>query len=119
VTFQGVLRHPRKSQAQEVTLVLEEAGPGAIRRPQRIPLLIPPSGVEQATVTSEAHSYGLNRELLGAIAATGGGVYDLQQDRVLFYTGVSAPVGQAFWPWLLVLASVAYLGAFAARRLEQ
>src|SRR6185436_19031295 len=67
-TFAGTMRLPREQTSQTSTLVIEEAGPDALRRPQRIPLVIPPAGSLTETATTEAYSYGLNEPLLRRIA---------------------------------------------------
>jgi len=118
-TFQGVATVPRRLEAQVATLVLQEFGPDQLSRPQRIPLLIPPASDVDTTLAAEAYSYGLNQPLLAAIAQAGGGhLLDSAQGTAFFQSQPPERRGQPLWPWLLVVATLAYLTAIALRRLD-
>ena len=117
-TFAGTMRLPREQAAQTGTLVIEEAGPDALRRPQRVPLVIPPAGSLTETATTEAYSYGLNEVLLRQIAETTGGVYDPGQEASLLTARRADPPGTPFWPWLLVAGAASYTVAIVLQRLN-
>ncbi|MCC7372412.1 MAG: VWA domain-containing protein [Chloroflexi bacterium] len=117
-TFVGTMRLPREQAAQTGILVLEEAGPDALRRPQRIPLVIPPAASLTETATSEAYSYGLNEPLLRRVAEVTGGVYDPPPDATPLAARPAAPPSTPFWPWLLTIGGSLYLAAIALQRLN-
>ncbi|MGE3913777.1 MAG: VWA domain-containing protein, partial [Chloroflexota bacterium] len=117
-TFAGTVRLPREAGPQDATLVIEEAGPDALRRPQRIPLVIPPAGALSAAVTTEAYSYGLNEPLLRRIAETTGGIYEPGTDTALAGLRRPDPPGTPLWPWLLVAGAASYVVAITLQRLN-
>lgn len=117
-TFAGTMRLPRESAAQTATLVIEEAGPDALRRPQRIPLVIPPAGPLTESVTTEAYSYGLNEPQLRGIAEVTGGLYDPPADASLASIRRADPPGEPLWPWLLVMGAASYAVAIVLQRLN-
>lgn len=117
-TFAGALRLPREPSAQTGALVIEEAGPDALRRPQRIPLVIPPAGNLTENATTEAYSYGLNEPLLRRITEVTGGAYDPAQQAALLTARRADPPGTPFWPWLLVIGASSYAAAIVLQRLN-
>lgn len=119
-TFFGSIDVPRTARAQPGKLVMREFGADSLARPQRIPILIPPAGSVQSTLSSEAASFGLNEALLHAVTAAGGGDFlaDPGIETALFYSPRAARRIVDAWLWLVALAFVAYLAAVITRRLE-
>ena len=117
-TFVGRVRIPRKPETQRAKLTIREAGPEALPKPQRIPMLIPAEGLISRQLTKEAYSYGRNEPLLQAIAAAGGGIYEPAEGLPLMRKKSFEIRGDPLWPWLIVLALFCYIGAFLLRRLD-
>jgi Mg-chelatase subunit ChlD len=103
--------------AIDATLVLKESGPGALVRPQRIPMLVPPRQPLSGRRAAESFSFGLNEPLLRAMAKAGSGSYDaierMTGDRTLVAGGRID-----LWPFAAALGCVAYLAAILARRVD-
>lgn len=116
--FVGFLPKPGAGLAQRATLVVREAGPDALARPQRIPLYLPPIDDVQDVPTAESYSFGLNEALLRALAGSGGGVYNPDQSASIFHAPTAAEEKRALWPVLAIIAAFCYLGAIALRRFE-
>lgn len=118
-TFNGHIRISRDTRAQSATLILSESGPDALSHPQRVPILIPQAGTGKTSLSRETHSYGLNKQLLQAIAQAGGGTYFETPNGTPIFRGKKAESrAQPLWPLLLVAAIVCYLVAIALRRLD-
>ena len=75
-TFRARLTLPPSDRPIDATLVLKESGPGALVRPQRIPMLVPPRQPLSGRRVAESFSFGLNEPLLRAMAKAGSGSYD-------------------------------------------
>jgi len=97
--------------------VLKESGPGALVRPQRIAMLVPPRQPLSGRRVAESFSSGLNEPLLRAIAQAGSGSYDAVEritgDRTLVAAGRID-----LWPFAAALGCLAYLAAILARRVD-
>jgi len=115
--FRARLTLPPSDRAIEATLVLKESGPGALVRPQRIAMLVPPRQPLSGRRVAESFSAGLNEPLLRAIAQAGGGSYDAVEritgDRTLVAAGRID-----LWPFAAALGCLAYLAAILARRVD-
>ncbi len=117
--FAGFFTPPAVAEVTRAWLVLREIGPDALRRAQRVPLELPPP-LPEGTVpsTAEGWSQGLNRSLLEAITAAGGGLLlDPDDDRALLLHDVGR-LGRArpLRPWLLLAALSLYLVQIGLRR---
>jgi Mg-chelatase subunit ChlD len=101
----------------EATLVLKEWGPGALVRPQRIPMLVPPRQALSGRRVAESFSVGTNDALLRALAQTGSGTYDaverMHPDRT-----IAAGARIDLWPFAAAFGCLSYLGAILARRVD-
>ncbi|MCP4535750.1 MAG: hypothetical protein GY832_01220 [Chloroflexi bacterium] len=117
-TFEGTERVPRTENTQRATLVVEEAGPDALARAQRIPILIPLESDIDDRATTEASSWGLNADLLEEIAQMGGGQFKPGEDLVFSRQLESALERQPLWPCLISLAAVFYLLAIANQKVH-
>lgn len=117
--FAGTIRLPQRPAAGvRARLVLSESGPDALRRAQRIPLDLPPAGDGRRIVGDEAWSFGLNPELLTALAAAGGGrVLEPGEGAVLLHgAGLRGSSGN-WWRWLVGAAIVLLLVQVGVRRI--
>jgi hypothetical protein len=103
--------------AIDATLVLKESGPGALVRPQRIPMLVPPRRPLSGRRVAESFSFGLNEPLLRAMAAAGSGSYDAVE-RMSGVRPILAGGRIDLWPLAAALGCVAYLAAILARRVD-
>ena len=116
-TFRARLTLPPADRPVSATLVLKEAGPDALVRPQRIPMLLPPRQPLSGRRVAESFSFGLNDSLLRAIADAGGGSFDTVErmtgDRT-FVAGSRIDL----WPFAAALGGLAYLAAIFARRVD-
>ena len=116
-TFRARLTLPSSDRAFDATLVLKESGAGALVRPQRIPVLLPPRQPLSGRRVAESFSFGLNEPLLRAMAQAGSGSYDaverLSGDRPLVAGGRID-----LWPFAAALGCIAYLAAILARRVD-
>ena len=116
-TFRARLALPASDRAINATLVLKESGPGALLRPQRIPMLVPPRQPLSGRRVAESFSFGLNEPLLRAMAEAGSGGYDAVErmtgDRI-FVAGGRIDL----WPFAAALGCVGYLAAILARRVD-
>jgi von Willebrand factor type A domain len=116
-TFRARLTLPPSDRPIDATLVLKESGPGALVRPQRIPMLVPPRQPLSGRRVAESFSSGLNEPLLRAIAQAGSGSYDaverLTGNRV-FVAGGRIDL----WPLAAALGCLGYLAAILARRVD-
>ena len=108
----------RNSRSQNATLILSESGPDALSRPQRIPILIPPSTVVETAPLKEAYSYGLSELLLREIAESSGGSYDPPNGTPFIRERTVESRSEPLWPFLVIVAAICYLGAIALRRLD-
>jgi Mg-chelatase subunit ChlD len=115
-TYRGLIRVTRTQQPRRGILFIREFGPGALPRPQRIPILIPPAGKISASTRSEAHTYGKNTELLQKISEIGGGHYDAPSGTPFFNKKPSANKGTPLWILLVSIAAFTYLAAIALKR---
>ena len=115
--FRARLTLPPSERPIDATLVLKESGPGALVRPQRIPLLVPPRQPLSGRRVAESFSFGLNEPLLRAIAKTGSGSYDAVErmtgDRLIVAGGRID-----LWPFAAALGCLGYLAAILARRVD-
>jgi hypothetical protein len=115
-TFRGRLALPALRETTAGTLVLQETGPEAIRRAQRISILIPPGLSVDGQRKPESFSAGLNEPVLRAIASAGAGSYDSPGD---IEDGSSARSAQwPLWPPLVVVAMACVLGAAFLKRID-
>lgn len=116
--FSGTLRLPRRpAAATRGRLVVAEGGPDALRRPQRIPIVIPPAGDVGRIVGDEAWSFGLAADLLRDVAALSGGrVLEPGEDAVVLHGAGVPPASRSLWPWLVAAAIVLVLAQVAVRR---
>jgi Mg-chelatase subunit ChlD len=116
-TFRARLTLPASDRAADATLVLKESGPGALVRPQRIPMLVPPRQPLAGRRVAESFSSGLNDPLLRAMAKAGSGSYDAVErmagDRVVVAAGRID-----LWPLAAALGCLGYLAAILARRVD-
>jgi VWA domain containing CoxE-like protein/von Willebrand factor type A domain len=116
-TFRARLTLPPSDWPIDATLVLKESGPGALVRPQRIPILVPPRQPLSGRRVAESFSFGLNEPLLRAIATAGSGSYDaferMTGDRTIVAGGRID-----LWPLAAVLGCLGYLTAILARRVD-
>jgi hypothetical protein len=116
-TFRARFTLPPSDRAIDATLVLKESGPGALVRPQRIPMLLPPRQPLSGRRVAESFSFGLNEPLLRAMAKAGSGSYDAVQ-RVTGDRAIVAGGRTDLWPLAAALGCVAYLAAILARRVD-
>jgi hypothetical protein len=116
-TFRARFTLPASDRAIEATLVLKESGPGAIVRPQRIPMLVPPRQPLSGRRVAESFSFGLNEPLLRAMATAGSGSYDAVERMAGDRTSVAG--GRIdLWPIAAALGCLGYLAAILARRVD-
>lgn len=116
-TFRARLTLPPSERAIDATLVLKEWGPGALVRPQRIPMLLPPRQQLSGRRVAESFSFGLNEALLRAMAKAGSGSYD-EVERMSGDRSIVAGGRIDLWPLAAALGCVAYLAAILARRVD-
>lgn len=118
-TFVGSLHLPRRATPQHAVLVLNERGPDALPRPQRIPIALPPSpaSLPSTTLTHEDFTYGTNSVLLQDLANMTGGTYQPGDSFVLFPAAGATTKHVILWPWFLVLGAFCYVLAIMIRRL--
>jgi Mg-chelatase subunit ChlD len=115
--FRARLTLPPSERPMDATLVLKESGPGALVRPQRIPMLVPPRRPASGRRVAESFSFGLNEPLLRAIANTGSGSYDAVERMT--GDGVIVARGRIdLWPFAAALGCLGYLAAILARRVD-
>jgi hypothetical protein len=116
-TFRARLTLPPSDRPIEATLVLKESGSGALVRPQRIPMLVPPRQAVSGRRVAESFSFGLNEPLLRAMANAGRGSYDaverMSGDRIVVAGGRID-----LWPFAAALGCIGYLAAILARRVD-
>jgi hypothetical protein len=103
--------------AIDATLVLKESGPGALARPQRIPMLVPPRRPLSGRRVAESFSVGVNEPLLRAMATAGSGSYDTVE-RMSGHRPIVTGGRVDLWPLAAALGCVAYLAAILARRVD-
>jgi Mg-chelatase subunit ChlD len=101
----------------DATLVLKESGPGALARPQRIPMLVPPPQPLAGRRVAESFSVGTNERLLRAIATAGSGSYDAVE-RMTGDRTIVAGGRIDLWPFAAALGCLGYLAAILARRVD-
>ncbi|MCP4111361.1 MAG: VWA domain-containing protein [Desulfobacteraceae bacterium] len=115
-TFRGHIRIPRTSHTRKGVLILRESGPGALARPQRIPMLIPYALPVKNTLPAESFSYGMNEPLLRALAMAGGGTFDPPLGMPFFRERSVQNKGTPLWPYLAIASVVFYITAIALQR---
>jgi hypothetical protein len=99
------------------TLILKESGPGALVRPQRIPMLVPPRQALSGRRVAESFSVGTNEALLRSLAQAGRGTYDAIERMHAERTAVAG--GRIdLWPFAAALGCLGYLAAILARRVD-
>lgn len=101
----------------DATLVLKESGSGALLRPQRIPMLVPPRQALSGRRVAESFSVGMNEPLLRSLAQVGRGTYDAIE-RMNPNPTVVFPGRIELWPFAAALGSLGYLVAILARRVD-
>jgi len=116
-TFRARLTLPPSDRPIEATLVLRESGPGALVRPQRIPMLVPPRQQVSGRRVAESFSFGLNEPLLRHMANAGSGSYDAIE-RITSERIVVAGSRVDLWPLAAALGCLGYLSAILARRAD-
>ena len=97
--------------------MLKESGPGALVRPQRIPMLVPPRQPLAGRRVAESFSFGLNEPLLRAMAKAGSGSYDAVE-RMTGDRTIVAGGRIDLWPFAAALGCLGYLAAILARRVD-
>ena len=117
-TFRARFTLPQSDRAIDATLVLKESGPGALVRPQRIAMLLPPRQALTGRRVAESFSFGLNEPLLRAMADAGRGSYDAVE-RISGDRPIVAGGRIDLWPFAAALGCIAYLAAILARRVDQ
>ncbi len=116
-TFRARLTLPPSDRPIDATLVLKESGPGALVRPQRIPMLVPPRQPLSGRRVAESFSFGLNEPLLRAMAKAGSVSYDAVERMTGDRTFVAG--GRIdLWPLAAALGCLGYLAAILARRVD-
>lgn len=116
--FEGRITLPRREEvATSAFLVLTESGPDALRRSQRVALLVPPAGAISATFADEDNSTGTNESLLRAVVEAGSGVYEPEPAHALLTPLASQSEPTPLWPWLAVAAMVCFTAAVTVERL--
>jgi len=116
-TFRARLALPQSDRPIDATLVLKEWGPGALVRPQRIPMLVPPRQALSQRRVAESFSAGMNEALLRSLAQAGRGTYDAIERMKADRTVVSG--GRIdLWPFAAALGCLGYLAAILARRVD-
>jgi Mg-chelatase subunit ChlD len=116
-TFRARLTLPATDRPIEATLVLRESGPGALVRPQRIPMLVPPRQPLTGRRVAESFSFGLNEPLLREMAKAGSGSYDAVE-RMPGDRTIVAGSRVDLWPLAAALGCLGYLAAILARRVD-
>jgi hypothetical protein len=116
-TFRARLVLPPSDRPIDATLILKESGPGALVRPQRIPMLVPPRQPLSGRRVAESFSFGLNEPLLRAMAQAGSGTYDAVE-RLSAERTVVAGARIDLWPFAAALGCLGYLAAILARRVD-
>src|SRR5262245_61466973 len=116
-TFRARLTLPPSERPIDATLVLKESGPGALVRPQRIPILLPPRQPLSGRRVAESFSFGLNEALLRAMAKAGSGSFDVVE-RMSGDRPIVAGGRIDLWPLAAAFGCVAYLTAILARRVD-
>ena len=116
-TFRARLALPSSDRPIDATLVLQESGPGALVRPQRIPMLVPPRQAVSGRRVAESFSVGTNEALLRGLVQAGRGTYDaierMNADRTVVAGGRID-----LWPFAAALGCLGYLAAILARRVD-
>jgi hypothetical protein len=116
--FRGPFSVPSGRSAAAGSLLIREAGPDALPRVQRLPLLVPPAGEAGAPLTREAYTYGLNEALLRLVASAGGGSYDSLDRADAFRVSTGDSRIQPLWPALALAGCGFYLLAVLVGRLD-
>ncbi len=116
-TFRARLTLPSSDRPIDATLILKESGPGALVRPQRIPMLVPPRQVLSGRRVAESFSVGVNEALLRSLAQAGRGTYDAIE-RMNTDSTVVAGGRIDLWPFAAAVGCLAYLAAILARRVD-
>src|SRR5207247_764026 len=116
--FSGRTGSLLEDKAVTATLVLRETGDGALPRPQRIPILLPPRDQSAGTATRESFTYGLNDQLLQSIAVSAGTKYDSIDGIGRPGELIDPQQSRALWPLAAGLGIVCYLAAIFLRRLD-
>lgn len=115
-TYEASVTLPRSDSLQSALLVVQEFGPDAVSRAQRIPLALPPTVANQQADTTEAGSYGTNTSLLQSITTQTGGAYAPAEGYAFFTRSLDPPVLQTYWQWLVVIGAFLFLGAIAVQK---
>jgi len=115
--FRARLTLPPSDRPIDATLILKESGPGALVRPQRISMLLPPRQPLSGRRVAESFSVGLNESLLRAIATAGSGSFDAVE-RMTGERLIVAGGRIDLWPFAAALGCLGYLAAILARRVD-
>jgi hypothetical protein len=111
--FRGTLLYPDGTDRATVRGILEigEIGRGSLGRVQRIPVRLPTAGGAQNFVGGgEIWTYGINRSVLGLIAANTGGRY-VESGTKLFWPRTDVRVdAKPLHAWFLGAASLLFIG---------
>jgi hypothetical protein len=116
--FCGRILLPERQETLKGTLIIQENGMEAIRKKQKISILIPSDLAFRTALPSEAYSYGTNESLLKELALAGGGLYAPPKGTVIFSPRTEKTRANPLWPWLLILGTLFYLIAIAVRRVN-
>lgn len=109
---------PERISTMKGTISIKESGLDAIPKKQRIPILLPASGMESSNTPNEAFSFGTNEALLKQLALEGRGIFDPAPGTVLFAPRTEQTRANPLWPWLLVVGTAFYLAAIISRRIN-
>ena len=115
--FKSLIRLNDIQAPSRAKLILRESGPGAVARPQAVPIFVPPAGGPRAELTAERYSHGTHEGLLQALAETTGGVYAPDSETPVFPMTPSRVPPIELWQWLVAFAGLTHLAAVALQRM--
>jgi len=115
--FKSLIRLNGIEKASRAKLILRESGPGAVTRPQAVPIFVPPEGGPKAAVSAERYSHGTHVGLLKALADLTGGVYRPAPETPVFPLTPHRVPPIALWPWFVALAAISHFLAVALQRM--
>ena len=116
--FVGRLEPPGGDTTLRAFLEISEEGPDALPGHQSIPWVLPPPLPPSPPSAREPWTHGNNPALLRQIAALSGGRHDPPATGDLIRNRRAILREHLLWPWLVLAAAAALLGAVALRRLQ-